>query len=133
MITMKVAGCKDEYASSLKLDSQIPQRTRRIKAGCDDEGHRRDDDKGGGGAHLVKHGKTRETLTRPFGCHVQVHAVVIGSSAVRSRTYGRLLSTLITDDPCTDEEITRPKSSERLRRPKRARKDRLCPESDSSR
>ncbi|KAG2249401.1 hypothetical protein Bca52824_089029 [Brassica carinata] len=27
-----VAGCNDEYASSLKLDSQIPQRRRRIKA-----------------------------------------------------------------------------------------------------
>ncbi|CAN6900748.1 unnamed protein product [Brassica oleracea] len=30
--TMKVAGCNDEYASSLKLDSQIPQRRKRIKA-----------------------------------------------------------------------------------------------------
>ncbi|KAF3499373.1 hypothetical protein F2Q69_00043471 [Brassica cretica] len=28
---MKVAGCNDEYASSLKLDSQIPQQKRRIK------------------------------------------------------------------------------------------------------
>ena len=37
-----MAGCDDEYASSLQLASQIPRRSRRrIMAGYDDEGHGR--------------------------------------------------------------------------------------------
>ncbi|KAF3505686.1 hypothetical protein F2Q69_00007704 [Brassica cretica] len=37
----KVAGCDDEYASSLQLASHIPRRRRHIMAGYDDEGHGR--------------------------------------------------------------------------------------------
>ncbi|KAL0690520.1 hypothetical protein Bca4012_090198 [Brassica carinata] len=44
---MKVAGCNDEYASSLKLDSQIPQQKKKNQDGCEE--HRRDNDEGGGG------------------------------------------------------------------------------------